>query len=151
MGDGGAAEPVRGVRLPAHRPGRERRLEPGEEERLIEAAAQVGCPWLRSAIVLSLETALRRGALLSLRWEDVLLDRVLIRTSKNGRPRTVALSSKARAALSELPRSIDGRVFPTTAPAWITGGAQPGSSLAQRACIGMISGTRPCRGCSRRG
>jgi integrase len=67
--------------------------------------------------VLSLETALRRGALLSLRWEDVLLDRVLIRTSKNGRPRTVALSSKARAALSELPRSIDGRVFPTTAPA----------------------------------
>jgi integrase len=43
--------------------------------------------------VLSLETALRRGALLSLRWEDVLLDRVLIRTSKNGRPRRRAPSS----------------------------------------------------------
>jgi integrase len=109
--------PVQGVRLPKHRPGRDRRLEPGEEEALLSTARYLGCPWLLSAIVVSLETAMRRGELLSLRWNDVLPDRVLIRTTKNGRPRVVALSSRAREALAEMPRSLDGRVFPLTAPA----------------------------------
>jgi integrase len=120
--------PVRGVRLPKHRPGRDRRLEPGEEEALLSAAMRSGCPWLLPAIVISLETAMRRGELLSLRWEDVMPDRVLIRTTKNGRPRVVALSSRARDALAEMPRSLSGnvvplsgsagsgRVFPITAP-----------------------------------
>ncbi len=37
--------------------------------------------------------------------------------TKNGEPRTVPLSSRAVAVLEALPRSVDGRVFPTTAAA----------------------------------
>lgn len=109
--------PVSGVRLPKLRPGRDRRLGLGEEERLIEAAGQVGGPWLRSAIVVAIETAMRQGELLSLRWEALRGYQALLRTTKNDRPRAVPLSSRARAVLAELPRSIDGRVFPITAPA----------------------------------
>jgi integrase len=103
--------PVRGVRMPSHRPGRDRRLVEGEEDALLEAA---GCPWTRAAIVLAIETAMRQGELLALRWDDVMADRVLVRTSKNGRPRVVALSSRARAVLAEMPRSLTGRLLPLT-------------------------------------
>ncbi len=105
--------PVRGVRLPKHRPGRDRRLVTGEDEKLLKAAA-AGGPWLRSAIIVAIETAMRQGELLALRWEDLTGNIARVRTSKNGQPRAVPLSSRARAALDALPRSLNGRIFPLT-------------------------------------
>ena len=104
--------PVQGVRLPKMRPGRDRRLEPGEEERLLEVC---GCVWLRAAIIVSIETGLRRGELLSLRRSDIQGSMALLRTTKNGHARAVPLSSKAKAALDSLPVSVDGTVLPLTA------------------------------------
>src|SRR5690606_23331415 len=50
---------------------RHRRLEPGEEEKLLAAAE----PHLRALIVAALETCCRQGELLRLRWVDVSLAR----------------------------------------------------------------------------
>ena len=49
---------------------RARRLQPGEEERLIAAAT----PYLRALIVAALSTGCRVGELLTLQWEDVRVD-----------------------------------------------------------------------------
>jgi integrase len=59
----GLANPVEGLRLPKNRPGRDRRLEEGEEPALLEAAAGI-CPRLHAAIIISLETSMRRGEFL---------------------------------------------------------------------------------------
>jgi integrase len=51
---------------------------------------------------------MRRSGILSLRRADVKGSG----TTKNGKPRAVPLSSKAREAIAELPPSVDGRLFP---------------------------------------
>ena len=61
--------PVRDIRLPASGRPRDRRLQPGEEDRLIAACEQARNRWLLPAVQLALETAMRQGELLSLRWE----------------------------------------------------------------------------------
>jgi integrase len=49
---------------------RQRRLDPGEEERLLQHAS----PHLRSLIIAALSTGCRRGELLSLQWSQVKRD-----------------------------------------------------------------------------
>jgi integrase len=68
------------------------------------------------AIRLAISTGMRRGELLALRWSDVDLDRqrLLIRTSKNGRPRVVPLSPDAT-QLFNAERSAEEYVIPITA------------------------------------
>lgn len=100
--------PVQMVRKPSQPPGRCRVLRPDEEQRLLTAAAPAGrrSPWLLPAIVISLETAMRRGELLSLKWADVDLTRrvAYLRMTKNGHSRFVPLSSRAIEALTCLKR-----------------------------------------------
>jgi integrase len=59
---------------------------------------------------------MRRGEILSLRWENIrLADQVaLLPMTKNGQPRTVPLSKQAVQILNSLPRSLYGSVFPVT-------------------------------------
>jgi len=59
---------------------------------------------------------MRQGELLSLMWGNVDLETATahLPMTKNGEARTVPLSARAVAILRELPRSIDGSVFPTT-------------------------------------
>ncbi|MHB1765544.1 MAG: tyrosine-type recombinase/integrase [Gammaproteobacteria bacterium] len=89
--------------------GRERRLEPGEEERLLEASQ----PQFGAVLRFALATAMRRGEIVSLRWEQVDLKRraVLLTETKNGETRTVPLSPAALEVLRSIPRRIDGSVF----------------------------------------
>ncbi|WP_277424203.1 tyrosine-type recombinase/integrase, partial [Pseudomonas viridiflava] len=70
-------------------------------------------------VQLAIETAMRRGEIFELRWKHVNLDRrtAHLPATKNGLPRTVPLSPKAIQLLKNLPRSLCGRVFPTTADA----------------------------------
>ncbi len=108
---------------------RERRLEPGEESLLSATLANSGAampnPWMLPLAILAVETAGRQSELLSLRWDEVDLKRATARlrgkdgrVTKNNDPyRDVPLTPRAVAALSALPRSIDGRVFPITANA----------------------------------
>ncbi|MFN3303670.1 MAG: tyrosine-type recombinase/integrase [Roseateles sp.] len=110
--------PVAMVRKPAAPPGRNRILSAEERGALLAALEPVGrrSPWMLSLVVLALETAMRRGELLALRWERVNLEErtAYLPTTKNGSARVVPLSSLAVATLGGMPRSIDGRVFPIT-------------------------------------
>ena len=117
--------PVALIRRPPSGQERDRRLEPGEEERLLQALEVapratdgrfIGPQnaWMKSLVQFALETAMRRGEMLGLRWENVDLQRRIayLRCTKNGEARTVPLSTRAVEVLEALPKSVDGRVFP---------------------------------------
>lgn len=111
--------PVATIRKPAPSRGRTRVLDPTETARLFEALGETRNPWIAPLVKLALATAMRRSELLSLTWTQVDLRRrtAFLRDTKNGHSRHVPLSPEALAVLEPLPRSADGRVFPTTAPA----------------------------------
>jgi integrase len=115
------ANAVQLVKKPAQPLGRDRTLEPDERRRLLDELAPAGRrnPWMRPLVLLALETAMRRGELLALRWNKVDLARRVahLDLTKNGDRRAVPLSSVAADLLEELPRSICGRVFPIGAAA----------------------------------
>lgn len=74
-------------------------------------------PWIRPIVQLAIEKAMRPGEIFELRWKHVNLDRKTAHppATKNGLPRIVLLSPKAIQLLKHLPRSLCGRLFPTTA------------------------------------
>jgi len=103
---------VEGVR-PSLPDGRNRRLSPhpdrdgkDEEARLLEACATSTRKWLRSAMVISLETCMRQSELASLTWDRVHLGAEYpycdLPKTKNDRARRVPLSAKAVLAFQEL-------------------------------------------------
>lgn len=112
--------PVRDIKLPAHAKARNRRLEPGEnggdseETRLLNTCREARNPYLLPIVQLALETAMRQGELVSLRWENIDLGRRVanLPDTKNGESRAVPLSSTAIRVLRALPRSLHGQVFP---------------------------------------
>lgn len=63
--------PAHGIKLAVPHNARERYLQREEAERLIEAAANLRSPDLRDAIILCLNTGLRYGELIRMRWLDV--------------------------------------------------------------------------------
>jgi integrase len=95
---------------------RDRRLVGNEEARILAAAAGLAW-WLRPAIVIAIETAMRRGELVALRWDWIDFARATLRLpmTKNGDARTVPLSPAALAQLQAMPRNMDGRVLGTNA------------------------------------
>jgi integrase len=110
--------PVEAVRKPSLPPGRDRVLQSDEEQRLLrelEPNARRNL-YMRPLVIVAIETAMRRGELLGLRWDRIDLDRrvVFLPVTKNGKARWVPLSSRAADTLRNMPRSIDGRVFPLT-------------------------------------
>ena len=67
--------PAKIVRRPSAPQGRKRRLNEGEEARLLEACDQGRNRWLKPLIILALETGMRRGELVGLLWQHVDLDK----------------------------------------------------------------------------
>jgi len=129
-----ACNPVQLASRPKVRSGqfRNRRLEGDEEERLLEACSQDRNPFLRPLVILAIETAMRRGELLSLVWDNVDLEKrcAYLPDTKNDSSRKVPLSPKARETLSKLPQSIDGRSSSSAWPdsfSWPVGWAKPSS------------------------
>lgn len=106
------------VRKPATPLGRSRLLGDDEELRLLDELQPRWrrSPWMAPLVMLALETAMRRGELLALRWEHIDLEKqtAFLPMTKNGSFRTVPLSKKAVAILAGLPRSEDGRVIQLT-------------------------------------
>ncbi|NTV72373.1 MAG: site-specific integrase [Azonexaceae bacterium] len=114
------ANPVEMIRRPKHNKSRERRLSEDEESKILfELQTKTRNPWIKHVVVFAIETGMRRGEILSLTWSNVDLHRRVARLidTKNGEGRSVPLTLKATALLEGLPRSIDGRVFATTAEA----------------------------------
>ena len=94
--------PCRRVRRPSLAgTGRDRRLKPGEWERLMDAAA----PGLRPVLQWAVETAMRREEISRLTWEHVDMARgtAHLPTTKNGEARTVPLSAAALDVLMGMP------------------------------------------------
>ena len=110
--------PVALVVRPKNPQGRSRILDALETNALFEALRPTGrrSIWMLPLVRLALETAMRRSELLGLRWEHVDLRRrtIFLQLTKNGTSRTVPLSTHAIQILTEIPRNIDGRVFPVT-------------------------------------
>lgn len=110
------SNPVALIRKPPTPKARTRVLSAEERVRLLAALEPTSRrnPWIRPLVILALETAMRRGELLALRWEniDMTLCTAYLPDTKNGSARAVPLSSAAIACLRALPRSITGEVFP---------------------------------------
>jgi len=89
--------PFIGLRRPRYFNERDRRLRPDEQEQLLKAARADENPYVEPAIILALETAARRGELLSIRKCDVHLEEryAYLNNTKNGRPRKVPLTNAA--------------------------------------------------------
>lgn len=83
---------------------RERRLQEGEEKLIIEAANATRNPIVLNVVLFALQTAMRRGEILALRWSEIDLKRrsVTILEAKNGYSRTIPLTPKAHEILKEM-------------------------------------------------
>lgn len=110
------ANPVLLVKKPQSPQGRNRVLSRQEEIHLLNACEPKANRniYTRPFVILALETAMRRGELLSLRWKDINYSKrtAYLQLTKNGDSRTVPLSTRAIETLQALPISIDGRVLP---------------------------------------
>jgi len=98
---------------------RERILTREEERRLLEACNHTHREHLRPILIAAIDTGMRRGELLSLRWRDVDLEHDLINiqafNTKTMKERqlsmTARLSSELRALFEESPKEPARRVF----------------------------------------
>jgi integrase len=90
---------------------RSRRLQPGEEQRLLAEASSL----LHDVIVAALETGCRKGELLSLQWHQVrLAENVLYlppERTKTAEPRVVPISKRLLAVLERRRIGGDGERF----------------------------------------
>jgi integrase len=93
----------------AKEPGRTRRLEGDEEQRLLKHAAT---PLVRALIVAGLESGCRIGELLQLTWRDVKWDHGVLllpaAITKTSEPRDIPLTQKLRALLDVRKHAPDG-------------------------------------------
>lgn len=109
------SNPVEPVRKPKVAKGRDRRLTSTEERRLSRYFRERNV-MLYIIFHLAIETAMRQGEILSLRWEHIDLQHGVahLPDTKNGSSRDVPLSRKARNLLQMLPAQLNGRVFSYT-------------------------------------
>lgn len=107
------SNPLTGLRLGKAAPPRERRLRQGEEEALMVSASRCRSKLMKPAIELAIQTGMRRGELLQLRWTHVDRENrsLLIADSKNGRARHIPLTLAALRVLEALPPHTE-RLFP---------------------------------------
>lgn len=107
--------PVAQISFPPAKDARERRLRGNELERLLSAIKRGRNPLIQPLIFFALETGLRRGEMLRLRWQDIDMQgrSALIRDTKNGSDRTIPLSKPAMSILERLDRSMSAP-FPLT-------------------------------------
>ncbi|GAA4321708.1 site-specific integrase [Pigmentiphaga soli] len=112
-------DPWPDVEKPADSRARTTTFQPGQAERIVEALGyEGGTPADKRqqaavALLLALETAMRAGELLALRWEYVHLDRRVahLPATKNGDPRDVPLSRCAVELLEAMQGVDEERVF----------------------------------------
>lgn len=112
------SNPLSDLRIGAQENKRERRLQPGELDRIRLAASATRNPLILPIILFALETAMRRGEILNMKWDHVDIGKrsVVIPESKNGHSRVIPLTKSALSVLRSLERQ-NGKVFPATANA----------------------------------
>lgn len=113
---------VKLVRRPVIRNERSRRLSGDEEQRLLDGCDAGQIPFLKTLVILAIETGMRRGEILGLTWSDVSHNRrvITLAMTKNGSGREVPLSQRAFQALCEWKERVaadQSTIFPMTAGA----------------------------------
>jgi integrase len=105
--------PVAIISKPRLGASRERRLQDGELTKLLEGSQRGRLPWLSPVIQLAIETGMRRGELISIRWDNIELDSqtLHIPMSKNGYARTIPLTPSAVNIIDGMSRDSE-LVFP---------------------------------------
>jgi len=108
--------PIKNIKLPTPNKARDRRLEKGEEKKLLKECDASKNTWLGAIVRLAIETGMRKGELLKIQWEHVNLKarKIQLYDTKNSDNRAVPLSATAQDVLKGLPRAIKGAVFPTS-------------------------------------
>src|SRR4029077_5453965 len=88
-GIGLPGNPLRQIELPPPSGGRERRATPQELTALLSACRCNRSEWLPALIQMAVETGMRRGELVAMKWSDVDLQarKVHVTRTKNGYPR----------------------------------------------------------------
>ena len=99
---------------------RQRRLETGEWEALLAAAKACRNAEVWPVIGFAVETGMRRGEILGLRWADINTEKhtLHIPTTKTGKPRTIPLTMRGLAILEWQSGKALLRPFPLTAEAF---------------------------------
>ena len=123
--------PMRKVSKPKEPSGRTRFLSDDERTRLLNACHESQNPYLYTIVVLALSTGMRRSEIMNLRWDQVDLNREVIRLlpedTKNATSRAVPIAGPALIELRKLSeskvRSFSNLVFP--APNAIPGEERP--------------------------
>lgn len=84
--------------------GRDRILQETEFSQLIKACRESKSPYLYSIVLIALTTGARRGEILGLKWRDIDFDQKIahFKETKNGKPRSVALSDLVIDALKQV-------------------------------------------------
>lgn len=106
--------PIKGIkRLPAN-PSRTKRINGEIETALLLACAQSTSKLLKPIVEFALETGMRRGEIMGLKWFDIDLPcrRAFLHVTKNGESRQVPLTLKAVQILSEVEAEQVEYVFP---------------------------------------
>lgn len=108
--------PVANIRKPKLSPGRDRRLSAREERLIQRHCASRGAKEMLVIFQLALETAMRQGEILNLRWEHISLQSRIahLPETKNGSKRDVPLTMTARDIFTAQGAKLSGRVFTYT-------------------------------------
>ena len=107
--------PITGIKRMSEPQGRMKRLSIEAETTLLACCHELNLGYLADIIVVAIETGMRCGEILSMRWEDVdfINRKVLLRDTKNGDSRQVPLSSRVKIICEQLSsRDTDDLVFP---------------------------------------
>ena len=111
-GMGGLSNPVRQIRAPKMPAGRDRRLLPGELDRIFSVTES---PVLGHIAQFAIETGMRQEEIARMEWLHVdLKKRVLVIPVAKVEPRKIPLSPEAVRILSAFPRRFDGSVWGIT-------------------------------------
>ena len=113
-GMGGLVNPVKQIRAPKMPAGRDRRIKPGELDRILNATES---PVLSDLARFAIETAMREAEISRMEWEHVDLKKKVYFMpfdSQRKPTRNVPLSPGALTILGRIPRRIDGKVWGIT-------------------------------------
>ena len=102
-----------GIRLPQIHQRAVRRINDHDLKSLLEEASKHSNMYLKPIILIAINTAMRRGEILSLKWSDIDLKRSLINidNTKTGYARSIKINDDVKIILKNL-EIIDERVFP---------------------------------------
>lgn len=113
--------PVRAIRKPPNGRPRDRRLNLGEWDRLIEAGERSRNALFVPLVRFAVETGMRRSELLNARWDNLKSDiqTLHIPLTKNGHARTIPLTDRAVGILNEVRamRRNEENIFPLSTEA----------------------------------